>query len=199
MRLGYFGGSFDPPHLGHLAVARTVADTYALDRVLMVPTGKQPLKPNGATASYSDRLAMVRLLCDGDPRLQASAIEAPTTPPTPNYTIDTLRRLQAERLETELFVVVGADAFHQLLLWREPGSLLAIAEWIVVTRPHAANDELSLPPLTTAQRNRVHTLSTLDHPASATAIRNQLAEGGDCAGMLSPQLLAYIREHHLYR
>ena len=199
MRLGYFGGSFDPPHLGHLAVARAAADIYALDRVLLVPTAQQPLKPKGATASYADRLAMVKLLCEGDPRLQASEIEAPTLPPRPNYTIDTLRRLQAEQPDTKLFVIVGADAFHELLLWREPGSLLSIAEWIVVTRPHAATEEQGLPPLTPAQRDRVHQLNTLEHPASATAIRSQLSEGTDCAGMLSTALLAYIREHHLYR
>ncbi len=85
MRLGYFGGSFDPPHLGHLAVARAAADAFALDRVLFVPTAHQPLKPTGATASYADRLAMVSLLCADDPRLAASDLEAPLPDHAPNY------------------------------------------------------------------------------------------------------------------
>jgi nicotinate-nucleotide adenylyltransferase len=199
MRLGYFGGSFDPPHLGHLAVARAAAETYALDKVLLVPTANQPLKPGGARAPYADRLAMVKLLCAGDARLEASEIEAPTIPPTPNYTIDTLQRLQAEQPAAELFVIVGVDAFHQLPQWRSPEKLLAIAEWIVVTRPHVPAEERRLPELSPEELKHVHRLKELDHPASATNIRAELAKGADCEGLLSPQLLAYIREHDLYR
>jgi nicotinate-nucleotide adenylyltransferase len=198
MRLGYFGGSFDPPHLGHLAVALAAADRYALDRVLLVPTGSQPLKPGGTFASYQDRLAMTSLLCEADPRLQASAIEAPTDPPAPNYTIDSLKRLRAEHPTAEFFVIVGADAFHQFPLWRSPDELLELAQWIVVTRPHAAPDEQSLPPRTPAQGERVHILADMDDPTSATIIRKQLSKGDDCSGMLSPELLSYIREHKLY-
>jgi nicotinate-nucleotide adenylyltransferase len=198
MRLGYFGGSFDPPHLGHLAVARAAADRYALDRVLLVPTGSQPLKPAGTFASYRDRLAMTSLLCEADPRLQASDIEAPTMPPAPNYTIDSLQRLRGEYPAAEFFVIVGADAFHHLPLWRSPAELLEMAEWIVVTRPHAAHAEQSLPPLTVNQRQRVHILAEMNDPTSATTIRRELSCGGDCLGMLSPDLLAYVREHKLY-
>lgn len=207
MRLGYFGGSFDPPHLGHLAVARAAADNFDLDRVLLVPTANQPLKPAGAVASYADRLAMISLLCRPDARLVASDLEAPLTPPTPNYTIDTLVRLRADQANAQLFVIVGADAFHELPRWRSPDRLLSIADWIVVTRPHLLNDTFSpvqaesdirLPPLTPEQRTHVHRLSTLDHPASATAIRSALATGGSCDNLLPPEILAYIRSHHLY-
>jgi nicotinate-nucleotide adenylyltransferase len=215
MRLGYLGGSFDPPHLGHLAVAQAAADSYALSHVLLVPTAYQPLKPLGAVAAYSDRLAMVSLLCESDPRLVPSDLEAPVTPPTPNYTIDTLKRIRSTEPDAELFVIVGADAFLDLPHWRSPDELLDLAEWIVVTRPHLASGALHngaeppistrslpgllpLPPLTPAQHKRVHLLPTLDHPASATDIRAELAQGGSCQGMLSPSLLAYIHQHHLY-
>src|ERR1700734_1006739 len=96
MRVGFFGGSFDPPHLGHLAVARAAAQAFALDTVLLAPTAHQPLKPHGADAPFEDRLAMVRLLCAGQPGLEASELEAPTEAISPNYTIDTLRALRAE-------------------------------------------------------------------------------------------------------
>lgn len=203
MRLGYFGGSFDPPHLGHLAVACAAADRYSLDRILLVPTGQQPLKPTGAIASYTDRLAMVRLLCEADPRLSASDLEAPTNPPAPNYTIDTLQRLHAADPEVVLYVIVGADAFHELPRWRSPDKLLRAADWIVVTRPHlpaadTSDSPLRLPPLTAQQRTRVHLLTGFDHPASATAVRSELAAGSDCAGLLPPAILAYIRRHSLY-
>ena len=207
MRLGYFGGSFDPPHLGHLAVARAAADNFALDSVLLVPTANQPLKPTGAVASYGDRLAMVSLLCRADSRLVASDLEAPLIPPTPNYTIDTLTRLRADRPEDQLFVVVGADAFHELPRWRSPNRLLSIADWIVVTRPHLLHDALSpaqtqpsldLPWVTPEQRTHVHRLVTVDHPATATAIRSALATGASCVDGLPPDVLTYIRNHHLY-
>jgi len=71
-RIGFLGGTFDPPHLGHLAVARAAAEAFSLDRVLIVPTGRQPLKPEGATASYDERLEMVRRLCEGETKLVAS-------------------------------------------------------------------------------------------------------------------------------
>jgi nicotinate-nucleotide adenylyltransferase len=201
MRLGYFGGTFDPPHLGHLAVAREAADAFALDRVLLVPTASQPLKPNGATASYQDRFAMISLLCCGDPRCEASDLEAPEDPAAPNYTIDTLTRLRRSKPDAELYVIVGADAFHDLPRWRSPDKLIEIAEWIVVTRPHVASASqiaVELPPLTASQRERVHLLQTFDHPASSTSIRSDLQSGSLSPDELTPEILAYIRSHHLY-
>lgn len=205
MRLGYFGGTFDPPHLGHLAVAQAAADAFTLDRVLMVPTGVQPLRPVTPLAPFADRLAMVSLLCDHDPRLEAAALEAPGNPPVPNYTVDTLRRLLTDepRAEArpEMFVIVGADAFQSLPLWRSPEVLLTLAQWIVVTRPRLTT--LELPPLTPQQRERVHLLQTLDNPASASAVRAALASRdparrSDLDSLLAPAVLAYIREHGLY-
>jgi nicotinate-nucleotide adenylyltransferase len=206
MRLGYFGGTFDPPHLGHLAVAQAAADAFDLDRVLMVPTGVQPLRPVSPLAPFADRLAMVSLLCKQYPRLQPAALEAPRNPPVPNYTVDTLERLLADEPQAEttpeLFVIVGADAFQSVPQWRSPERLLSMAQWIVVTRPRLT--ALELPPLTQQQRERVHLLETLDNPASASAVRAALASRdpartADLASLLAPAVLAYIREHGLYQ
>ena len=100
MRIGYFGGSFDPPHRGHLAVASAARDAFALDRVLLAPTARQPLKPGGPVASFEDRLRMTELLCAGQPRLEASAIDGPRPNGEPNYTADTLRRLHAQLIQS---------------------------------------------------------------------------------------------------
>ncbi len=96
MRIGYFGGSFDPPHRGHLAVARLARDRFGLDRVLLAPTARQPLKPGGPEAPWPDRLRMTELLCLGEPGLEASAIDGPRPDGAPNYTVDTLRRLRID-------------------------------------------------------------------------------------------------------
>ncbi len=204
MQIGFFGGSFDPPHLGHLAVARAAAEAFSLDRVLFVPTAHQPLKPNGAAASYEERFAMVSLLCklqpaDISPHFEPSSLDAPLPDGAPNYTVDTLTRLRDTlSLTDRLFVILGADAFLGLPRWRSPGALFTLAEWIIVSRPNVSPQEISTLPLTPAQRLRIHQLNDVHEPAAATKIRELLAAGSDCSDLLSPSLLQYIQAHHLY-
>jgi nicotinate-nucleotide adenylyltransferase len=199
MRLGYFGGSFDPPHLGHLAVAQAAARAFGLQRVLFAPTGRQPLKPAAASAAFADRLAMTGLLCAQDPALlEAVALDAPRADGNPNYTLDALTSLHHDTPEDEIFVLTGADAFLDIRRWREPDRLLQLAEWIVVSRPGFALQQLDALGLTPAQRLRVHPLAGVEEPASATRIREELAAGQDCAGLLPPPVLEYIRAHRLY-
>jgi nicotinate-nucleotide adenylyltransferase len=199
MRLGYFGGSFDPPHLGHLGVAVAAARAFGLQRVLFAPTGLQPLKPAAAAATFADRLAMTGLLCSQQPALfEAVALDAPLADGTPNYTVDTLALLHRQSPADEIFVLAGADAFLDLRRWREPDRLIELAEWIVVSRPGFALQQLDALGLTPTQRLRVHPLAGVEEPASATRIREELLAGSDCAGLLPPPVLAYIRAHHLY-
>lgn len=203
MRLGFFGGSFDPPHRGHLAIAQAALDAFALDRVLLAPTGRQPLKPVGSAASFADRLAMAAILCADTPKLEPSALDTPRSDGALNYTIDTLNQLRAElSSEDSLFVLVGADAFLDLPRWRDPKGLLDAAEWIVVSRPGVGSVDLDaiLGSLdaSPAQVERVHLLNGVDDPASATDIRALLRAGDDCSSLLTPGVLEYIREHHLY-
>lgn len=195
MRIAYFGGTFDPPHRAHLRVAQVAADAFALDRVLLAPTGVQPLKPSQPYASFADRLAMTRLLCADDPRLQETDLDAPHADHTPNYTLDALQQLQRDQPGAQLFVIVGADAFQTLPQWRQPQQLLALAQWIVVSRPGFAVPDISL---TTEQRDRVHVLNTLDEDASASAVRQRLRLGIACDTWLTPTVALYIARMHLY-
>jgi len=198
-KVGLFGGSFDPPHRGHLAAALAAADRFRLERVLLAPTARQPLKPDGPVASFEDRLEMVRLLCEGNAGLEASAVDAPAADGLPNYTIDTLQRLRCGiGAEDAIFVIVGVDAFLDLRLWRAPEELLAAAEWIVVTRPGFSPQRLAELALSEEQRARVHLLGGVAEEVSATQIREALREGLDCEGLLPAAVLDYIRERHLY-
>src|SRR3954469_7564918 len=95
-RVAFFGGSFDPPHLGHLAVARAARAALNLDRVLFAPVGAQPLKPEGSAAPFTDRLAMTQLAIAGEPGFEISLADAPNAADRPNYTLDTLRTLRAQ-------------------------------------------------------------------------------------------------------
>jgi nicotinate-nucleotide adenylyltransferase len=199
MRVGLFGGSFDPPHRGHLAVAEAVRDRFALDRVLLAPAAVQPLKLDGAHASFADRLHMVELLCEGTRGIEASTIDGPQTGNAPNYTIDTLHRLRDELPPgTEIFVIVGADAFLGIRQWKDAAALLEQARWIVVSRPGFDLHMLETFQLTREQRARIETLSDFENPVSATEIRERLHEHATASTLVPPKVLEYIRAHHLY-
>ena len=198
MRIGYFGGTFDPPHRGHLALARAAADAFALDRVLFAPTGRQPLKGDAPKAEFADRLAMVRLMCKQDARFEVSEVDGPHPDGSPNYTVDALEQiLQAEPGAT-LFALAGADSFLTLRRWHEPDRLLSLAEWIVVSRPEFDLGDLAALALTPEQTSRVHLLTTLEDDSSATEIRARLSFGVTPADRLTPDVLLYIARMHLY-
>jgi nicotinate-nucleotide adenylyltransferase len=204
MRIGYFGGSFDPPHLGHLGVAIAAAESLSLDRVLFAPTGRQPLKTGGASATFHDRLAMVSILCEMQPptsvpRLEASSLDAPHEDGSPNYTVDTLSKLRATfSRDDALFVLIGADAILDLPRWKSPDSLFQLAEWIVVSRPGVSAQQMRSVKLSRTQLSKVHLLEDVHEPASATEIRQLLDKGSDCSGLLPGRILNYIQAHHLY-
>jgi nicotinate-nucleotide adenylyltransferase len=213
MRIGLFGGTFDPPHRGHLAAACAVRDRFALDRVLLAPAAIQPLKPDGAQASFADRLRMVELLCAGTPHLEASAIDGPQPGSAPNYTLNTLRRLRAALTDQrtdpetgpqtsssvpEIFLIVGADAFLGIRQWHRAEDLLREARWIVVSRPGFDLRALDALDLTPVERSRVEVLGDFVNTVSATEVRERLAEHEDASDLVPPPVLDYIRRHHLY-
>jgi nicotinate-nucleotide adenylyltransferase len=199
MRVALFGGSFDPPHHGHIAIATAAADAFELDTVLFAPTGHQPLKPEGASAKFADRLAMVRLVCTEDPRFAASKVNSPQADGMPNYTVETLTLLKETMPEAKLFNLVGADSFLDLPRWRLPERLLELAEWIVVSRPGFPIASLSELDLTPNQRDHIHLLQTVHEDVAATNLRERLEAGDPCVDLLPEAVVAYIQEHQLYR
>jgi nicotinate-nucleotide adenylyltransferase len=202
MRTALFGGTFDPPHRGHLSIAAAAADAFHLDTVLFAPAALQPLKPEGHPTPFADRLAMTELACRQDPRFTASTLDAPRPDGRPNYTVDTLAALCLLHPPTTptdtLFNLVGADSFLDLPRWREPDRLLDLAEWIVVSRPGFPLDDLSALHLTPRQRSRVHVLQTVHEDVAATDLRSRLHAGDPCTDLLSPDVSHYILTHRLY-
>ncbi len=148
-RVAFFGGSFDPPHLGHLAVARAARAALQLDTVLFAPVGAQPLKPHGSTASFQDRLAMTRLAVGDEPGLAVSLADAPNPSGAPNYTLETLLGLRAGLpSDGALFCLMGADSFFSLHRWHRSAEIPFAASLIVASRPGQRLDDLrtALPP-----------------------------------------------------
>lgn len=148
-RVAYFGGSFDPPHLGHIAVARAARAALRLDTVLFAPVGAQPLKSYGSIASFDDRVEMTRLAIEGEPGMALSLADAPTPSGTPNYTVDTLARLRAELPGgCTLYCLMGADSFLTLRRWHRAAEIPFMVPLIVASRPGQPLDDLkaALPP-----------------------------------------------------
>jgi nicotinate-nucleotide adenylyltransferase len=199
MRVALFGGTFDPPHRGHLGIAAAAADAFHLDTVLFAPVGRQPLKPNGASASYSDRFAMLSLACIPDPRFAVSNLDAPHPDGMPNYTVQSLTALHQLMPDAQLFYLAGADSFLNLPHWHESHRLLELAEWIVVSRPGSPLGDLDAMGLTPHQQTRVHLLQTVHEDVAATDLRQRLEAGDRCPDLLPTAVSDYIQTHSLYR
>lgn len=143
-RIAFFGGSFDPPHRGHLAIAHAARRALAIDTVLFAPVGAQPLKPQGSTAPFADRVAMTHLAIAGEPGFAISLVDAPNTAGMPNYTLDTLDSLRRTLpAYAELFCLMGADSFASLRRWRGGAEIPFSATLVVASRPGQALEDLT--------------------------------------------------------
>lgn len=143
MRLGVFGGTFDPVHLGHLILAEACREACALDRVWFVVAGSPPHKPEGRTP-VADRLEMARIAVAGHPAFEVSEVEARR--PGPHYSVETLDAIADERPGDDLFFLIGADSLADLPFWRQPDRIAALATLVVVNRPGIDPDPRAEPP-----------------------------------------------------
>jgi nicotinate-nucleotide adenylyltransferase len=185
-RTALFGGTFDPVHNAHLEIARAAADRFGLEKILFVPAANPPHKPGGAAAGYEDRVRMAELACAVDARFEVSRIEAGTARA---YSIVTIEKLRAQGI-TPLAFLIGADAFREICTWHRWRDVVALVEFIVVTRPGSSWEAPA--------GAVVHELGGLDLAVSSSDIRAELG-----AGVLDVPLpaavRAYIRERRLYR
>jgi nicotinate-nucleotide adenylyltransferase len=190
--LGILGGTFDPIHYGHLAIAEEARERFGLARVLFMPTGAPPHKPTGR-AGAEHRYAMTVLATADNPAFAVSRLEIDR--PGLSYTVDTLRALHEEYPGAELYMIIGADMALEFHTWRDPEGILAQATVVAATRP--GWDLSRLASLPTAGR-----ILPMDAPGlylSSTALRARIAEGRSLRYLTPPPVAAYIREHGLYR
>ena len=212
MRIGIFGGSFNPIHFGHLRSAEEVCETQGLDQVLFVPSATPPHKGRGLLAEPEHRLAMVRLAVKGNPRFRVSTVEIERG--GPSYSIDTLRTLRARMPAADFLFIMGLDAFSEMATWKEYESIFPLCDLLVTSRPPFDEVPLraSLPVAVRAQFCYRMASRTLEHrtgrriifqritdlEVSASAIRHRLRRGLSIRYLLPAAVEQYIVRHNLY-
>jgi nicotinate-nucleotide adenylyltransferase len=198
-RIGILGGTFDPPHVGHLWLATLAADAIGLDRVLFMPAAQPPHKPDKPMTSATDRLLMTRLAIAGNDDFELTLIEMERS--GPSYTIDSvveLRRLYGEG--AHLYLLMAADSLAQIESWRQPDELLERIEWVVGPRPGAAlPDRSSLEDRFGEQASRIHLLEGPSLDVSSTEIRARVAAGHAIRYLVPRGVEDLIVDRGLYR
>jgi len=205
VRLGLFGGTFDPPHVGHLLAASDAFETLRLDRIAFIPAASQPFKHGVVAASASERLAMVRLLVGDDPRFVIDPIEIDRG--GLSYTVDTLSEYAARDPATERFLLIGEDLADQIATWRQPERIATLAQVVVLVRgQHAegvssgrhahgasgsADRDAPVLPLVRIATRRVD--------LSSSEIRDRVRAGRPLRGFVTEAVAEYIRAAALYR
>lgn len=191
-RVGLLGGTFDPPHLGHLHLAYSAIERLDLDRVILIPARRQPLKAATEVTAPEHRVAMTRLLAGSDSRLAVDPIE--TEREGLSFSIDTVRGYRSAHPTAELVFLMGEDTAATLPQWREPVALASLARLVVLTRGVSDAVAGALP-----QGVDVERVATRRIDISATEIRARVRAGLPLRGFVTDDVAAYIAAHGLYR
>lgn len=196
-RLGILGGTFNPPHLGHLVCAQEAVDQLGLARVVLMPTNTPPHKEAEADPGAALRVEMCRRAVEGDDSLAVSDLEL--SRPGPSFTVDTLKALHATQPESELTFIVGGDMAMSLPEWREPEQILALARLGVVARAGAARADIEARLAAFGGRGRVDhfTMPRLD--ISSTDLRRRVAHGRPIRYLVPDTVADFVAERGLYR
>ncbi len=213
-RIGLLGGSFDPVHVGHLAVARAACRRFHLDEVHFIPAGRPPHKPRQELAPFPHRYAMVALACAENAHFVPSLAEAGAdySGRQPHYTIETVRRYRREYPHARLYFIAGVDAFLEIPTWKEYERLLGLCDFIVASRPGYRLEALRLviPPellgrtasparnVIALRHTAVHLLDTVASHVSATEIRRRRQRRQSIHGLVPVRVEEYIVKLALY-
>ncbi|MCH2181458.1 MAG: nicotinate-nucleotide adenylyltransferase [Mariniblastus sp.] len=201
MRIGVFGGSFDPVHYGHLLLAEQCREQANLDRVLFLPSAISPFKEQGPEASDKDRLQMLALALAGHTPFEVSPLEIERG--GTSYTVDTLQALADQRPDSQLYLLMGADTLSGLPRWKDPTTVCSIAMPLIVDRPGSGPIDLdTLSTLIDPERMeqvRQHTFSTKQVDISSSDIRLRTRQSQSTRYMLPRAVEKYIETKKLYQ
>jgi len=189
-RIGIFGGSFDPPHIGHLVIAELARRTLRLDFVYFVPAYKPPHKAGRHASTARDRLVMTTLSTKGSPGLRVSDAEIKRR--GVSYTVDTVRAFRRRFPKAELFLIIGGDSMEQFHSWKQPDEIAGIAELAVYRRGNAGISGAR------QRRWKIHRIKGPRMEIASSEIRQLLADGKSVDEMVRKNVLKYIKRRKLY-
>ena len=196
VRWGVLGGTFDPPHYGHLVLAENARVQLGLARVLFLLAGQPPHKPNQPIAPARHRLAMVEAAVADNPAFVLSRVDLDR--PGPHYTVDTLAILRREHPGGEWFFLVGSDSLAQFLSWRDPAGIVRQARLAVMPRPGYEPDLQALERAVPGIGERLIWLDVPHLDIAASDLRQRVQQGLPIRYLVPPPVEAYVRQHHLY-
>jgi len=202
-RIGLFGGTFDPPHVGHLVLAESARDRLGLDEVHFIPAGQPPHKPGRRITGAAQRVAMARLAVRGNRAFAVSTLEARRG--GRSFTIETLREVAADAPRARLFLLMGADSLDEFATWREPEAILRLATLAVAKRPGVAprarrrRRAVSGRDPSSAGGARIEWLDNAEIAVSSSIVRTRVREGRSIRYLVPDTVAAYIARHRLYR
>lgn len=192
MTVGCFGGTFDPPHLGHLEVARCAQSLYGLDEVWWIPACKPPHKDHADMSSYKHRMNMTRLAIGDNASMSTSDIELRL--PQPSYTVATIKALQQQYPAHEFVLVLGQDSFAQFVTWRQPDVIAQHVRLLVYPR-----DRAPLTNLPSYLAGRIELMKVPPLAIESASIRLMVRENRPITSFVTDPVRAYIDTHGLYR
>jgi nicotinate-nucleotide adenylyltransferase len=197
-RIGLFGGTFDPPHLGHLILASEAQAQLELTRLLWILTPDPPHKQNQSITPTEHRLAMVKLAIQDNPNFELSRVELDR--PGPHYTLDTVHIIAGQNPGAEIVPIIGGDSLRDLPKWHAPRELLYACHWVgVMRRPHDETNlnvlERELPGIS----SKVHYVDAPLLEIASRDIRQRIAQGESVRYYVPQAVYEYIEEHHLYK
>lgn len=195
-RVGLLGGSFDPIHYGHLAIAEDVRIALQLERVIFIPVAQQPFKIGRHAAAAPARLAMAQLACASNPAFEVSSIELER--PGPSYTITTLEAFN-QSIDAELYLILGADTAADLPRWHAAARVAELARLVVVERPRVQFDGARLLAALPAAAGRLVVLAGPQIAISSTLLRQRAAAGLPLRYLTPDPVAEYIHEHRPYQ
>lgn len=198
MRLGLFGGTFDPVHFGHLLLAEQCREQLSLDEVWFLPSGNPPHKDERGITPGQARVEMLEFAVAGHPQFEVNRMELAREGTT--FTVDTLTTLAAEDAKRELFFLIGADSLHDLPTWRNPRRITELATIVAVNRGDAPLPALDAvkSELGEAAASRIELATIPGIDLSSSGIRRRVSEGKSIRYMTPRAVEVYIQEHGLY-
>jgi nicotinate-nucleotide adenylyltransferase len=196
-KLGIFGGTFDPVHIGHLIVASEIFHALHLQKLLFVPAAVPPHKPDQRITAAEDRIAMLHLSIDKDSRFGLSRVDLDRK--GPSFTADTLRLLAYEHPSTQLFFIMGSDSLRDLPNWHEPGCITEEARLVVALRPAVSLDLESVFREVPGARGRVNIVEIPGIGVSSRDIRHRVQAGNPISYLVLREVEQYILSRGLYR